>query len=664
MSWMQRLYQTYEQALTLDLPEDQQVMPISHTIQNAHIQMIIDINGNLKSAKVLPKKTQVILPATESSASRSSGEAPHSLADKIQYVARDYPLYGGKKKSYFNSYEKQLADWVSSQFSHPHIEAVLTYIQKGTVVADLVGLGVLWVDENNQLIKSKNTEGENSLFDIFSVLPKENKETEQGNALVCWTVLEANEPVSDTWKNQDIYQAWINYQASESILEDVCYVTGTTQVLAVNHPSKIRHSGDKAKIISSNDTSGYTYRGKFIDELQAVGIGFDVTQKAHNTLRWLINRQGIRNGDQVIIAWAISGKPIINPMSDPYEFSIDDDLSPVDVAIDTELENLSDNDDKDFSEDLGWRIAQKFKLKLKGYQKHLGNTEQLSILAIDSATPGRMGVTYYQEQLSKDYFKYLEDWYENFTWFQRHIYEQPQSNGKKSIKQIVWVPITPSPYVIAQVAYGKTLTDSLKKQLYSRLLPCIIEGKQLPIDLVNQCVVRTCNPNSGEHWEWERNIGVACALYRGYYSRHSDIKQRRIYTMKLDGNNTSRDYLYGRLIAVAERIEYLALHIAGEKRSTTAERYFQRFANHPFTTWLYIESEALRPYKARLKNSRPGFLTNREKEVTDITNLFTKDDYCNDNKLTGEFLLGYHAQKLSYRKTESLVKQSDETIIE
>ena len=53
-------------------------------------------------------------------------------------------------------------------------------------------------------------------------------------------------------------------------------------------------------------------------------------------------------------------------------------------------------------------------------------------MAIDSATPGRMAVTYYQEQLSKDYFKHLDDWYEHFAWYQRYKKEIPVQ-GKNQI---------------------------------------------------------------------------------------------------------------------------------------------------------------------------------------------------------------------------------------
>jgi len=55
--------------------------------------------------------------------------------------------------------------------------------------------------------------------------------------------------------------------------------------------------------------------------------------------------------------------------------------------------------------------------------------------------------------------------------------------------------------------------------------------------------------------------------------------------MALDKDRTSRDYLYGRLLAVAEYIERAALELAGEKRPTNAERLMQRFADHPYATW-------------------------------------------------------------------------------
>lgn len=114
--------------------------------------------------------------------------------------------------------------------------------------------------------------------------------------------------------------------------------------------------------------------------------------------------------------------------------------------------------------------------------------------------------------------------------------------------------------------------------------------------------------------------------------------------MTLEINNKSRDYLYGRLLAVAERIEKVALSIAGEKRMTSAERLMQRFADRPYSTWLTIEL-GLKPYMQRLKISREGFLINRKKDLDAIMSSFNTAEFMSDKKLSGEFLLAYHCQR-------------------
>jgi CRISPR-associated protein Csd1 len=259
-----------------------------------------------------------------------------------------------------------------------------------------------------------------------------------------------------------------------------------------------------------------------------------------------------------------------------------------------------------------------------------------------------MGITYYRECFSKEFIERLESWHLDFSWWQRYSVDVPQADGKKPKSKTIWLISVPAPYTIADAAYGKTLTDSLKKNLYERLMPCIIEGRPVPIDIVNACIRRASNPNGSEHWEWERNLGVACALYRGFYSRYPIQTKRRDYSMTLETNNTSRDYLYGRLLAVAERIEQIALSIANEKRMTTAERLMQRFADRPYSTWRNIEL-ALKPYMQRLQSSRAGFLTNQRKELDEIMSAFNGSDFTSDKKLSGEFLLGYHCQRQALR---------------
>lgn len=627
MSWMEKLYQTYEAGIKLDLPLEKRLMPISHTPQNAHINIILDGEGNFLSASVL-EKTQIILPATEDSATRSSNDAPHGLADKLQYVAKDYAAFGGQKKAYFGSYEEQLQKWCGSEYEHEKVKAILRYIQNGTVIKDLVNLKILHVDANNKLLTTwEGQEGEQPL--LFKVLPKEKGTLDQGSTLVCWTVEKKDDPVTQTWKDETIQKSWIAYNSANGGEKGLCYITGQQQPLSTKHPAKIRHSGDKAKLISSNDSSGYTYRGKFMEDNQACGVSFEVSQKAHNALTWLIQRQGFRNGDQAYVAWAVSGEDIPSPLVDAY--------------------SVMDEEPKEI--DLGTNLAQDYAIRLRnyiaGYAAKLKPNEQIIIMGIDSATPGRMGIIYYREMFSYEFLERLEKWHKEFAWYQRHTQPIPNEIGKNPKTKVIYPLSSPVPKDIAGAAYGNNASDELKKNVIERILPCIVDDLPFPFDLVQSCVHKSTNRvayASDEQWLWEKNLGITCALFKGYFARHPKDNQRRHYTMALQEDYHSRDYLYGRLLAVAERIEEIALSIAGENRPTNATRLMQRFSDHPAQTWLTIY-KALDPYMQRLQTSRTAFLNNQREELETIISAFAIEDFNNNAPLSGEFLLGYYCQR-------------------
>ena len=110
--------------------------------------------------------------------------------------------------------------------------------------------------------------------------------------------------------------------------------------------------------------------------------------------------------------------------------------------------------------------------------------------------------------------------------------------------------------------------------------------------------------------------------------------------MPIDRTRTSREYLYGRLLAVADCLEGFALSDVEKGRPTNAARLMQRFADHPYSTWRTLEL-ALVPYKARL-----GWKA-RKYEVTleEIMGLFKTEEFIKDTPLSGEFLLAFHKQR-------------------
>lgn len=121
--------------------------------------------------------------------------------------------------------------------------------------------------------------------------------------------------------------------------------------------------------------------------------------------------------------------------------------------------------------------------------------------------------------------------------------------------------------------------------------------------------------------------------------------------MTLETDRRTRDYLYGRLLAIAENIESRALFVARETRDTTAARLMQRFADRPYSTWRTIEL-ALVPYKTRLRASRGGFLFKMDLLLDDVMGAFSGEEFTQDAPLSGEFLLGYHCQRQALKPSD------------
>lgn len=651
MSWMGKLYQTYETGVRLDLPDSLKPLPINHTNQNAHIRVVLDQSGNFLRAEAL-LKTQIVLPATEKSAGRTSGEAPHPLADKLQYVAKDYADFGGEKKSYYQSYFMQLDKWANSTYSNLKLRAIRDYVAKGVLIADLIKHRIVHIDSSGKLLSSW-PEDEGALPELFKTLPKEKGFLDQGNALVTWSVEVPGDQSSDMSKDLETQENWIEYEQSMEGQLNFCFVNGEVSTIAESHPAKLRHSGDKAKLISSNDNDGFTFRGRFLDASQPASVGVIATQKSHSALKWLIDRQGFRNGDQAIVTWAVSCMEIPQPLDDSFSFlesEVEGTAEPTDITAAAHK--------VDHSLDVGQYFSIALKNRLNGYQATLPTSDRIIVMGLDSATPGRMAITYYQELDPKDFLNRLAKWYLDFSWFQRRSIKSIDSKGRE-VGHTEWRPGTPAPKEIVEAIFGDTISDSQKKNTIERMLPCIVEGSPLPRDLSERAFRKTINRHaysSDQQWLWEKNLGITCSLFKGFCKRSPN--HTRDYSMDLEEDNFSRDYLFGRLLAIAERIEEIALSVAGEDRSTTAARLMQRFADRPSSTWRNIEL-ALQPYIQRLKAKRPGFLYNQQALLDDIMGKFKPEDFSSDKPLTGEFLLAFHTQRLEMRSKPESNTESD-----
>lgn len=131
--------------------------------------------------------------------------------------------------------------------------------------------------------------------------------------------------------------------------------------------------------------------------------------------------------------------------------------------------------------------------------------------------------------------------------------------------------------------------------------------------------------------------------------------------MALEPDRTARDYLFGRLLAVAEHLEKRALFYAGEERDTHAAKMMQRFADHPCATWRQIEL-ALTSAKSRMRSRSSGYLHQLEQQLDTIIGLFQPGEFADDRKLTGEFLLGYHCQRTRLNEPKEKANSTDQKL--
>ncbi|MGB7325008.1 MAG: type I-C CRISPR-associated protein Cas8c/Csd1 [Rubripirellula sp.] len=634
MSWINDLYETYQNCYGNDYPGVAKLMPVCHTTQNAHIEVVIDVDGNFRRASVIEQGNATLVPCTEDSATRS-GSKPvnHPLCDKLQYIAGDFTKFGGEVTSGykkdptkpFATYVHDLAAWASSEYSHPKVQAILNYVKQENTVADLIKSKIIPIEEDTGL-QLKEWQGEREKAPkIFKVLPKGY---EPLDALIRWKV-EAEEDVeSATGSDEALIESWIKFYTSSLSERGYCFAQGTEAILADKHPSKIRHGGDKAKIVSSNDSSGFTFRGKFLEVEQAARLGFDVSQKSHNSLRWLIERQGYRNGDLVFVAWSPRGTLLPDPFANSSSFFSKG--TPV-VAKPQPAQH-----------DVGQYFATRLRKALSGYKAELLPNESVVVIGIDSATPGRLSVIMHRKVAGSEFIERIERWHSSFAWHQ---------NYSKKLKFVG----APSPVDIAEAAYGKKLDEKLKQATVQRIVPCIIDGARFPTDILFAAVNRMRQRMAMDEWEWNKFLGITCAIFRG-----SSLQKNREYKMAIEAENTSRDYLYGRLLAIADHIESRALYLADENRDTNAARSMQRFADFPFSTWRTIEL-AIVPYRSQLRSKRPGMLQRLEAEIDDVMSKFSSTDFKMDEQLSGEFLLAFHCQRRALWNVKDSATSEDKT---
>ena len=632
MAWLKTLAETYDVYAHLagaDQNDQAVLLPISHSTFNAQIEVTIDMDGNFRGSKKVEKGSDVvtIIPVTEDSAARSSGIAPHPLCDKLCYIAGDYTAFtGDDKEAYYEAYIKQLLEWAESDAAHPMVQAVYEYLKKKSLIQDLVTDRTLELDEDGRLTDRIKIQG-----------------LGQTGANVRFIVRGGNMPQA-VWKNQELYKKYGEYYQQKSGEKKLCYVSGKMESCSDKHPSKVRNSADKAKLISGNDESGFTYRGRFTSKEQAVSVGYQTSQKAHNALRWLIQKQGYTRDESAIVCWMVNRdmqlpdimKDSVNSCNviDDFEFDFDH------IEIE-ETPNLH-------KPDTGKYFGEKFHRAVNGYMGNFEMQDKVAVIALEAATTGRLSVVYYDEMGGKQYADALMNWQERCRW-RRNV----RLEKSEEVKTRVTCESTPSPRDMALAAFGIQRSEWLEadgkliRSTVKRLLPCIThKGVKIPIDLIRAAAERASMPQTMKDFVWYNEVlCVVCAMIRFNYEMEG-MKMDNF----LDDNMDDRNVLFGRLLAVYDYMEQRAMFEYGEDgkvkemRATNAKRYWNAYSSRPAKTAKTIKQNLI-VYEKRLSDFERMKFEEWEREI--MTH-FSQSTF--DNKGLSEWYLPAYYQQMEYMK--------------
>lgn len=641
MAWLKTLaetYETYADLAGVDKNDQAVLLPISHSTFNAQVEVTIDQDGNFQGAKKLEKGRDAvtIIPVTEDSVARSSGIAPHPLCDKLCYIAGDYTLYtGDNKEKYYEAYIEQLRDWAESEYTHPLIEAVYRYLNKKTLIQDLVMSKVLDLDDEGRLTDAGKIQG-----------------LGQTGANVRFRVFGDSMP-QEVWKNQELYKNYNEFYRHKADEKKLCYATGEIESCSDKHPSKIRNSGDKAKLISGNDESGFTYRGRFTSKEQAVTVGYDTSQKAHNALRWLIQKQGYTRDESAIVCWMVNRdmqvpdlmKDSVNAYRDIADFDIDfDDLDAFEATGTSK-------------HDTGKYFARQFNNAINGYAGKIKVEDKVAVIALDAATTGRLSVVYYDEMGGRQYVDAILNWQQHCRW-RRTIKVGATENGKKRIT----CECTPAPRDMALAAFGVQRSEWLEadskliRGTIKRLLPCITQkGVVIPPDMIRAAAQRASMPQTMSDFVWYNDVlCVVCAMIRFNYEQGGKTMDNF-----LNDNVNDRNVLFGRLLAVYDYMEQRAMYERDdsgkvkEGRMTNAKRYWNAYSSRPARTSKTIR-ENLISYERKLN----GYQIKKFEEWTGEIMAHLAGNGFDNTALSEMYLPGYY-QQMEYMKNAFQNKEEE-----
>jgi CRISPR-associated protein Csd1 len=623
LNWMQEMIRIYDEYYSFG----KNMNPLFHEEFNADLEITINAEGEMLNARIITDKEEkrTIIPVTEKSAIRTNNVAkfPHPLSDQLRFIDANYSEQyylknnnGLEIKQVFSDnrklnslYKAGLKDWADYKYSHPKVHAIRKFIEKGNIICQLKERGV--IEENI-------------------------KEDDVIKKLVRFIVVGCG-PVEECWRDQSLVDNYIMYYISTKLKDkseqndksklnkiQISYLSGEYQPITKDFPIYIRNAADRARIFSYNrkKPQDFTYLGRFKDEDEILSIGAIDSQKMHNALKWMLRTRGISSNDFVTLVWESNFNTI--PMPDKGTNDLFADFLTQDQTI------LSDSQNKEILQ----------KLFTREYSDSITPTSSVYLLSFDSATKGRLSLVQQATLQTSQYLSNLEKWHIGASW--KHFYKNKATGyytsyiGVPGINKIVrYLYGHENDKKLIDIKGNEQLVNIQMRKLYT----CIVLDKPLPVDMVNTAIHKASMPESyKEKSNWNTLLSISCSLIKKQY-----YQKKEEYTLAIEKGEKGkrRDYLYGRLLAIADRIEEGRLRSENTDHPTNAIRYMNMFSQHPFRTWKIIHENII-PYLNGYNEASRIYYVNL---IQSVMTEFKEGDFENDKPLNGLYLLGYYSQR-------------------
>ena len=268
------------------------LLPIYHSNKESRdediIEVTLDKNAEIIFADYLEKNKKIIFPVTEDSISRSSGIAPHPLAEEISYFV---------EKNKNEEYIKNLDKWINfskenNQKSYSFLKIIKNFLNQKNFLEEI--FKKCYKDRfcSFSIIEERKSKGKTDL--IIEVKYLDNNEKEKiknvNKIFITFKIQNLFDDLKDysITNYKQLHKDYIKYtnNANEKYTKKLCNISGKKIYCSSKHRGLFGNS----KLISVSNHSE-TYFGRLKKGEEIISIGYETSQKIHNMIKYLLENK-------------------------------------------------------------------------------------------------------------------------------------------------------------------------------------------------------------------------------------------------------------------------------------------------------------------------------------------------------------------------------------